>query len=213
MEKFNKLAIMGAIIIFCVAGFLILTSVNLTDFITQFTAILIGLGIALLSFAFRHKFEKITSNSKYTPNPQEYRTHIQTLRNHIRANREGSNAKSYFNIMKDSDFREQLIQHMFTYFSYKEEKIPSIFDKFLMANSIQKFDIDYRLVEEFLKQFDSSFEHIYQTMISGHPVIGACDACKTDYYDTNRKEVLKALQTYHRNEDEIRKMIDGINPF
>lgn len=186
--------------------------------IILFLFVIIGIIAGFFKIKDRRKKEEKSNGEhqveEYAVNPQAYRTHIRMLYDNLRERVEGRFARSYFDTVKSSDLRELLVQHMFTYYSYKDQKeIPQVFQNFLDANIADNYNLDPRLNGEFLNRFHTSFDTIYQAMKTGNPIIGVCDGCKSDYYDNNREQVLSALETYHRNEEEIRKLMDNITSF
>lgn len=182
--------------------------INIMDFLTQLAISFLLLIIPLIVWGFRS--DKKESDTKYenTPNPQEYRIHIEGLYNHLRIRLEGRFARSFYEIVRDSDLREQIIQHLVTYYTYKEEKIPEVFERFLRASSAKKHNLHPPLSDYIVEEFHKSFYHIYQIMKALQPV-GICDICKNNYVETDKKKLLQILENYHKHRDEFKNLFES----
>ncbi|CAD6513326.1 hypothetical protein NMT12_190026 [metagenome] len=167
--------------------------------------------IALICIGIIGGILKITKKQtlvyEHSSDINRYRTHIDNLRIELKSSLEGQFARGFYDIVNNSSRREQIFQHLITWYKFKGGELPKLLDDLLLVNMSKKHEIEIRLANYIEKEFHKSFQHFYNSLTSKNP-IGICDECKIDYFDSDKDEMIDCLKFYHKHEDELRKIFD-----
>lgn len=193
---------------------------KLIDHPLAVTLLLVEMPIGLL-FLFIERTFKHKNETKYVPNPQNYWDHIAKIRKSLEddivksKNNVEAGLPNFYEIVKNSKKRTEILQHMITCFSYPDERLSKFMTYFLHATSMrkEKFPIEEQrewsqdksgfleeLQQSFIKKFNENFQHLYQIMEDGKPRMGACDGCIVDYIWEDKVRCEETLHNF--NEDK-----------
>lgn len=175
-------------------------------------AILISLVAVAVMAAFLYKKEH-----EYKPNPQQYSDHIkkiyESIKKDLAENYKNDVLKqltkepfdpNFYETIKKSAKKREILQHLVTFITYKGQKINPIMSDFIAAHSAEK-TLSGDLLEFFIKDFNKSFQHLYEIMQDSSPLMGICDGCKADYVGEDRKLCLHILNNFNKDKDQIIK--------
>jgi hypothetical protein len=179
----------------------ILSYLNSDDLIDQklaVTLVIVEVPIGLL-FHFISKKHENRNESKYIPNQENYFKHVKNIYNAINVERKRSGySKGYFEIITNSPKKREILQHLATYFTYKQANVGNFFDSYMMSHVANKhFETTPELRNEFIKSFNNDFQHMFQIMEDSTPLVGLCDGCKMDYLGEDKERCLGTLNNFN----------------
>ncbi|MEM4379028.1 MAG: hypothetical protein QXX85_08615 [Candidatus Nitrosotenuis sp.] len=189
---------------------------------------LMGYGFFLL---LKEKFRWYSkSPTSYTPNHQEYWNHIEKIRKSLEEDIAKYNEQpkkpdfvdlfgtskdpnpneipNFYQIIKKSTKKTELLQHLFTYFTYPEQRKGDFSWNYVVTHMMEKESkLGDPWKEEAYKFFNKEFQHVYEIMGDSKPLVGLCDGCKMDYYGEDKEKCLIVLENFHRDKEGfIRKL-------
>lgn len=222
----TKQAILFALILIPLPTLLrYLDSQKLIDHQLAVTLLIVEVPIGLL-FLFIERTMKHKREKKYIPNPHNYWNHIAKIRKSLeedivlyeennKSSQTNPELTNFYEIIKNSKKRTEILQHMITCFSYPDERISKVMSDFLQATNmtIDKFPRKEQrelsqdksgflqeIQRGFIKKFNENFLHLYQIMEDGKPRMGVCDGCIVDY---SWEDKIRCEKTLHKfNEDK-----------
>lgn len=164
--------------------------------------------------------KRTVEKTKYEPNPQNYWEHVKKLHGSLEEDliketgikqnlniTTDSGLPNLYEIIKNSPKKQEMLQHMATTFSHKNERIPSVFWSFTEIMIVEETIHEPRLKDEFVKKFNEKFNHVFQIMGDSKPLVGLCDGCKMDYYGDDKERCLQTLDNFNREFENLMKKV------